>query len=81
MKASLGRLTLPKSVHDYFDDKITAGFIILPVEWVHAARVAELPFHHRDPFDRLIIAQGLVESIAIVSGDPEFKIYGARIVW
>jgi len=50
-------------------------------EWVHAARVAELPFHHRDPFDRLIIAQGLVESIAIVSGDPEFKMYGARIVW
>jgi PIN domain nuclease of toxin-antitoxin system len=48
---------------------------------VHAARVAELPFHHRDPFDRLIIAQGLVESIAIVSGDPEFKMYGARIVW
>ena len=81
MKASLGRLTLPKSVHDYFDDKTAAGFIILPVEWVHAARVAELPFHHRDPFDRLIIAQGLVESIAIVSGDPEFKTYGARIVW
>ena len=81
IKASLGRLTLPKSVHDYFDDKIAAGFIILPVEWVHAARVAELPFHHRDPFDRLIIAQGLVESIAIVSGDPEFTMYGARIVW
>jgi PIN domain nuclease of toxin-antitoxin system len=81
IKASLGRLTLPKSVHDYFDDKLAAGFVILPIEWVHAARVAELPFHHRDPFDRLIIAQGLVESIPIVSGDPEFKKYGARIVW
>ena len=81
IKASLGRLTLPTSVHDYFDDKIAAGFIILPVEWVHAARVAELPFHHRDPFDRLIIAQGLVERIAIVSGNPDFKTYGARIVW
>jgi len=81
IKASLGRLTLPKSVHDYFDDKVEAGFTILPIEWVHAARVAELPFHHRDPFDRLIIAQGLVESLPIVSGDPEFKAYGARIVW
>ena len=81
IKASLGRLTLPKSVHDYFDDKIAAGFNILPVEWVHAAKVAELPFHHRDPFDRLIIAQGLVERIPIVSGGPDFKTYGARIVW
>jgi PIN domain nuclease of toxin-antitoxin system len=81
IKASLGRLTLPKSVHDYFDDKVAAGFIILPVEWAHAARVAELPFHHRDPFDRLIIAQALVERIPIVSGDPGFKMYGARIVW
>ena len=81
IKASLGRLTLPKSVHDYFDDKVATGFIILPVEWAHAARVAELPFHHRDPFDRLIIAQALVERIPIVSGDPEFKMYGARIVW
>jgi len=81
IKASLGRLTLPTSVHDYFDDKVAAGFTILPIEWVHAAKVAELPVHHRDPFDRLIIAQGLVEGIPIVSGDPEFKAYGARIVW
>ena len=81
IKASLGRLTLPTSIHHYFDDKVAAGFIILPIEWVHAAKVAELPFHHRDPFDRLIIAQGLVEGIPIVSGDPEFKSYGARIVW
>ena len=81
IKASLGRLTLPTSTRDYFDDKVAAGFVILPIEWIHAAKVAELPFHHRDPFDRLIIAQGLVESIPIVSGDPEFKAYGARIVW
>ena len=81
IKASLGRLTLPKSVHDYFDEKVAAGFIILPVEWPHAARVGELPFHHRDPFDRLIIAQGLVEGLPIVSGDPMFKAYGATIVW
>ena len=81
IKASLGRLTLPKSVRDYVDEKIAAGFIILPIEWPHAARVAELPFHHRDPFDRLIIAQGFVESLPIVSGDPVFKSYGARIVW
>jgi PIN domain nuclease of toxin-antitoxin system len=81
IKASLGRLTLPKSIHDYVDEKVAAGFIILPIEWVHAAKVAELPFHHRDPFDRLIIAQGLVEGIPIVSGDPEFKTYGAKTVW
>ena len=81
IKASLDRLTLPKSVHDYFDDKVAAGFIILPVEWVHAARVAaELPFHHRDPSTALSRA-GARRGPPIVSGDPEFTSYGARIVW
>jgi PIN domain nuclease of toxin-antitoxin system len=47
----------------------------------HAARVADLPFHHRDPFDRLLAAQALEERVAIVSSDAVFKKYGVRRVW
>jgi len=47
----------------------------------HVARVAQLPFHHRDPFDRLLIAQALEEELAIVSRDPVFKSYGVRRIW
>ena len=81
IKTSLGRLTLPTSLHEYVEEKIEAGFRILPVEWPHAAAVAKLPFHHKDPFDRLIIAQGMTEKIPIVSGDQAFKAYGVKIVW
>ena len=81
IKTSLGRLELPVSFHEYIDQKIESGFGVLPIEWPHAAAVADLPFHHKDPFDRLIIAQGMTEKMSIVSGDPAFKAYGARIVW
>jgi PIN domain nuclease of toxin-antitoxin system len=47
----------------------------------HAAGVAELPFHHRDPFDRLLIAQAMVEQIPIVSNDSAFDKYPVRRIW
>ena len=81
IKASLGRLTLPASVHDYVEEKIDSGFNILPVDWTHAAAVAILPFRHKDPFDRLIIAQGMTEGMPVVSGDPVFRAYGVKTVW
>jgi PIN domain nuclease of toxin-antitoxin system len=51
------------------------------VQLPHAARVADLPFHHRDPFDRLLAAQALVEGLSIVSADPVFTRYGVKRVW
>lgn len=47
----------------------------------HLTRLIELPFHHRDPFDRLLIAQAKVEGIAIVGGDSVFDVYGVKRVW
>ncbi len=47
----------------------------------HTAKVAELPFHHRDPFDRLLIAQALVEQMPIVSRDPVLETYGVTRLW
>lgn len=81
IKARLGRLTLPGTVKEYVAEKVAGGFAILPIEWTHAAAVENLPLHHRDPFDRLIVAQALAENLPVVSGDPAFRRYGVRLVW
>lgn len=57
------------------------GFGILPVEFRHTAALTSLPFHHRDPFDRLIVAQAMVEEIPIVSGDTVLDAYPVKRVW
>lgn len=57
------------------------GFSLLPVSLEHVAAVADLPFHHRDPFDRLLAAQALRDDLAIVSSDPVFRRYGVTRVW
>ena len=81
IKASLGRLTLPARVEDYLAEKIAEGFEMLPVDWTHAAAVERLPWHHRDPFDRLLVAQALTEKIPIVTRDRVFRRYGVRVIW
>ena len=47
----------------------------------HCREVAALPFHHRDPFDRMMIAQAKVESLAVITADPQFLAYGVKVVW
>jgi PIN domain nuclease of toxin-antitoxin system len=54
---------------------------ILGVELSHVERLVQMPFHHNDPFDRIIIAQSLVEHIPIVSTDIEFSQYSVQIIW
>ena len=81
IKARLGRLTLPTTVEDYIAEKAAAGLLILPIIWTHAAAVEKLPLHHRDPFDRLIVAQALCEKLPVVTGDAAFRRYGVRVIW
>ena len=82
IKASLGRLTLPgSSLKGCLEAVSEQGFLPLPVEWDHAAAVSGLPFHHRDPFDRLLVAQSLTEDLPLVSIDPAFKPYGVKTIW
>ena len=57
------------------------GFVILPVEPKHTAILTTLPLHHRDPFDRLIIAQAMAEDIPVISGDDDFDAYPVRRLW
>jgi len=69
-----------------FDDFMRRGiagndFIILPIEPKHTAIVATLPFHHKDPFDRLLIAQALAEGIPLISTDSAIDAYGVQRLW
>lgn len=57
------------------------GVQLLGIEFRHTARVAELPFHHRDPFDRLLVAQALTENLPLLSSDPAFDAYGVTRWW
>ncbi len=78
IKSSLGTLTAPDELPDAI---AAAGFTSLPVAAAHAWEVRNLPVHHRDPFDRLLIAQALSEGLTIVSADPVFGKYGVKRVW
>lgn len=81
IKWSLGRLTLPGTADEYIADKVQSGLRVLSIDWMHAAAVARLPFHHRDPFDRLLIVQAQTERLAVVTADPVFAKYGVEVVW
>ena len=81
IKTSLGRLTLPAPASEYVADKVQNGLRVLPIDWPHAAAVERLPFHHRDPFDRLLVAQAQLDHLPIVTKDPIFRQYGVRVVW
>ena len=60
---------------------LDAGVLPLPVTVEHAAAVERLPWHHRDPFDRMLVAQALVEGAALVSRDEALQDYGVSVVW
>lgn len=82
IKVSLGTLRLPDPLERFVPEQLAAnGFRILTIDLGDVTRVATLPFHHRDPFDRLLAAQALDGGLAIVSADPIFRRYGVRRVW
>jgi PIN domain nuclease of toxin-antitoxin system len=78
IKRSLGKLDAPQ---DLAATLLEAGAQGLPVTIEHAAAVEALPWVHRDPFDRLLVAQALTEDAAIVSRDESLSQYGVTIVW
>ena len=82
IKASIGKLTVPLPVSRFMQEQLEInGFSLLPVALEAAAVVADLPFHHRDPFDRLLVAQAQQHGVAIVSADPVFTKYRVRRIW
>lgn len=82
IKASLGKLSFDKPLKEFLPAQMSANSIrLLDISIQHAIRVGELPFFHRDPFDRMIIAQSLTEKLPILSDDGAFDAYGVERVW
>ncbi|HET6684417.1 MAG TPA: type II toxin-antitoxin system VapC family toxin [Gaiella sp.] len=78
IKRSLGKLI----VEDGWSVALRRlGFDPMPVTALHAEAVEQLPWHHRDPFDRLLVAQALVEERVLVSADRRLEAYGVEVLW
>jgi PIN domain nuclease of toxin-antitoxin system len=78
IKRSIGKLEAPDDLIERAEE---AGAELLSITARHALATGELPFHHRDPFDRLLIAQAQLEGCAIVTGDRAFPSYDVPVVW
>ena len=82
IKVSLGKYPLTVPFEQFFAEGIEGNaFSILPVEIRHAAVLASLPMHHKDPFDRMIVSQAIAEQIPVVSVDEAFDAYGITRLW
>ena len=80
IKISLGKLTLAEPLADVLKQITVENIEILSIIPEHTLQVSALPFHHRDPFDRIIIAQAQVENLPILTGDTEFSNYAIKIM-
>ncbi|MEA5570501.1 type II toxin-antitoxin system VapC family toxin [Calothrix sp. UHCC 0171] len=82
IKVSIGKLPLREPINDYVSTRMNQlGARSLEITASHALRVAVLPLHHRDPFDRMLIAQAQVEDMTLVSADLMFKQYEVSLLW
>jgi PIN domain nuclease of toxin-antitoxin system len=82
IKVSLGKLSLGQPFDTLIPQQLSLnGIALLGITISHTAEVARLPFHHRDPFDRLLIAQAITEQMPIVSGDTAFDAYAVTRLW
>jgi PIN domain nuclease of toxin-antitoxin system len=82
IKVSIGKLTLAEPYATFIPAQLARNEIeLLPLQLPHLSMVASLPFHHRDPFDRMLVAQATVEGVPIISIDAAFDMYGVECLW
>ena len=82
IKISLGKYSLPQPYQQFIETQLAANdFRVLHIEPKHTAHLVIMPLHHRDPFDRLLIAQSLGENLPIISADIQFDAYGVQRLW
>jgi len=77
IKKGLGKLAIPDEWYDAIADE---PFQRLPITWEHSRKVADLPELHRDPFDRLLVAQAIVENLVLVTGDEKVLRYDISVL-
>ena len=82
IKISKGNLSIDFPLEHFISDQVQAnGITLLEIKPPHLAKVIEIPFHHKDPFDRLIIAQSMVEDFPVVGNDGRFDDYEIQRLW
>ena len=81
IKVGLGKLTLPFPIDNLPQETSSNSILLLPIRVEHTLRVATLLHHHKDPFDRLIIAQAMIENLPVISSDDKFSDYEIDHVW
>ena len=82
IKAQLGRIKLPKEPNSFIAEQLRLNSIqSLPIHMSHALHVYSLPNHHRDPFDRMIIAQAQLEDLPILTMDSQIAKYKVKVFW
>lgn len=81
IKISLDRLDLKTSFEQVGEQIVKNNFLILPISFEDILKISTLPFHHRDPFDRMIISQSLTNDLIIVSKDKLFGKYKVKLIW
>ena len=81
IKHDLGKLKLPLPPSEYVPERLEISYMeILSVQLVHVLQLETLPYYHKDPFDRLLIAQAMAENLAIITSDRKFREYEVRLV-
>lgn len=81
-KAQLGKLVLPKNPEQFISEQLLINSIEgLPIHISHAVRVYHLPIHHKDPFDRILVAQSQLENLSIMTLDPLISQYDVNVIW
>lgn len=82
IKFSLGKLRLPEPPETFVPSRVaTLSMVLLPVYLGHALQLALLPHHHRDPFDRLLVAQSQVEGVPLMTADAAIAAYDVEVIW
>lgn len=82
IKSRIGKLKLPDDLHSFVAEQVRINAIeVLPIKMIHALHVHALPDYHRDPFDRLLVAQSQIEKMPILTGDPQIARYAVTVIW
>ncbi len=82
IKIALGKFSFNDSLENVIhQEQLSNGLQILPVKLSHALFIENLPFHHKDPFDRMLISQAITENMTLVSADAKFADYQADLLW
>jgi PIN domain nuclease of toxin-antitoxin system len=82
IKVAIGKLPLPEPIDSYIPSRmVLLNMRSLEITASHALQASMLPLHHRDPFDRMLVAQAQMEDMMLVSADPMFRLYNVSMLW